>query len=53
MKPQEMISPDEAAQLLSVDARTIRRWCDTGRLAGEKQGRFWRVDAGSVEALKF
>lgn len=52
METQEMISPNQAAQVLDVNARTIKRWCEAGRLAGEKQGRVWRVDARAVEALK-
>jgi len=43
----------QAAALLGVDERTIRRWVRTDRLSGEQtspRGR-WDIDAGSVRRL--
>jgi excisionase family DNA binding protein len=33
----------EAARVLGCSARTVRRWLQTGRLAGQKRGRDWVV----------
>ena len=43
MEAREMISTKQAADILGVNMRTIIRWCENGPLAGEKQGRFWKV----------
>ena len=43
-------STKELAELLSVDARTLRRWIREGRLRAAKAGdRLWRVSESNVQ----
>ncbi len=41
----------DAAELLAVDEKTIRKLLAEGTLKGAKVGRHWRVVGASVEAL--
>lgn len=47
------LKPEEAADLLRVDARTVKRWAQSGKLAGFRTpGGHWRISAGSVRAMQ-
>lgn len=50
------ITVDDAAKLLNVDARTIRRWCESGKLKAERVGKgahsVWLIDPASIEGVK-
>ena len=41
----------EAAKMLKVNARTIRRWIDKGYIQAKKIGGRWRIPASEVERL--
>jgi len=38
----EVLTPDEAAQLLKVSKKTLLRHARAGRIPGAKLGRMWR-----------
>lgn len=42
------LTPDEAAQRLKVQARTVRGWIKTGKLPGVKLGRIWRISESAL-----
>lgn len=47
------LKPEEAADLLRVDARTVKRWAQSGKLAGFRTpGGHWRISEGSVRAMQ-
>lgn len=48
----EYLKPSEAADLLRVNPRTVKRWLQDGRLTGfQTPGGHWRVTASSVRSL--
>jgi len=47
-----MISSGEAAALLGVTDRTIRRWLRDGVLPGYRFGRNFRIASTEIEAFK-
>lgn len=50
--PGDWITPSEAAKLLGVGERTIRRRCRTGALRGYDFGLGYMVDRGSLPSPK-
>ena len=47
------LKPQEAADLLRVDARTVKRWAQQGRLAGfQTPGGHWRIDEEAVRRMQ-
>ena len=47
-----MVSPQEAAEMLSVDRDTILRWVKQGRLAASKLSpRIVRIRVADIEAM--
>ena len=47
------LKPQEAAELLRVDARTVKRWAQSGKLNGFRTpGGHWRISEGSVRAMQ-
>jgi excisionase family DNA binding protein len=51
--PTEYLKPSEAADLLRVNPRTVKRWLQEGRLAGfQTPGGHWRVTVASVDRLQ-
>ena len=50
---RELITPDEAAEMLGVQPRTVARWSDDGRLWRTfTRGGQRRYDRAEVRALK-
>ncbi len=49
--PDEFLTVTESAKVAKVAGRTIRRWVDSGRLAGVGAGRLLRVRRADIEAL--
>lgn len=49
---KERLRPDEAARVLDVSPRTVRRWMDEGILSGMKVRGVTRVDADSVRKVR-
>ena len=45
------VNVSEAAKLLGVSARTVRRWIYRGRLQARRAGRAWSIDRLSLAAL--
>jgi len=45
----EVLSPDQAAVLLGVKPKTVRRWVADGKLPARKQGRHLRLLRADVE----
>lgn len=41
-------SPEQAAELLGVTAKTVRRWAVAGRLKAERAGAHWRIDLAAL-----
>lgn len=46
--PAEWATPEQAAERLGVSAKTVRRWCASGRLRAERHGRSWRIDRAGL-----
>jgi excisionase family DNA binding protein len=50
--PLRMVSPEEAASMLSVDRETILRWVKAGKLPASKLSpRLIRIRVSDIEAL--
>lgn len=45
----EMLSPEEVAELLKVNPQTVYRALRAGKLPGAKVGRQWRVNKADLE----
>ena len=51
--PPLLLTPDEVALRLRVTARTVRRWCQEGRLRSFREGKVVRIYADALaDALK-
>ena len=48
---RHILTPAEAAIELQCSVTTVLRFCNTGKLEAQRDGRFWVVDAESVKAL--
>jgi len=48
---KEFLSADEAADMLNMHARTVRRLLASGKLPGTRLGRHWRISAAAVRRL--
>lgn len=48
---KEFLTADEAAELLNMHPRTIRRLLNSGELPGTRLGRQWRISASAVRSL--
>lgn len=48
---KEFLSADEAAEMLHMHPRTIRRLLGSGELPGTRLGRQWRISAAAVRKL--
>jgi excisionase family DNA binding protein len=48
----DILTPEEAAEYLRVDTRTIQRMCKRGELYGVYAGRLLRIPRESIEAWK-
>ena len=48
-----ILKPEEVARLLGVNARTIKRWAESGKLPGafRTPGGHWRVPAATVAVI--
>ena len=51
MKEEKWISIDRASPLLGRSIRTVRRYCEKGKLQAQKPGKNWQIDPISVEKL--
>ena len=45
----DLLTPEEAAQLLAVPRKTILRWAAAGYIPAHKLGRRWRLIRGEVD----
>lgn len=43
-----MLTIEEAADLVAVSARTVRRWIEAGELVGHRFGRRWRISRSDL-----
>lgn len=48
--PPLLLTPDEVAYRLRVTARTVRRWCQEGRLRSFRHGKVVRIYADDLAA---
>lgn len=49
----ELLTTQDAAELLNVTYRTIRRWCAAGKLPAQRtSGGWWVIRRQDVEKLK-
>ena len=39
----KLLTPEKAAELLSVSPKTLRDWLRQGKLKGVKVGKLWRI----------
>lgn len=47
-----MLKAKEAAEILHLNERTVRRWLNDGRIKGVKFGQEWRVSEEELERIK-
>ena len=52
MEGEEHLSVAEASKAIGKSEKTIRRWCDKGKLQATKPGKVWLIDPSSVEELR-
>ncbi|MDK6598513.1 helix-turn-helix domain-containing protein, partial [Aerococcus urinae] len=48
--PQAWLSVQDAAKLLSLSAKTVRKMCQEGALKATKFGWVWRIRPDAIEA---
>lgn len=48
---EKLLTPEEAAERLSVSPKTLRDWLRAGTLKGIKAGNLWRVRESDLEAF--
>lgn len=48
-----LLTPEEAAAILSVSPKSIRAWLRSRKLKGVKAGRLWRVREEELHAFLF
>jgi len=48
---ERLLTPDEAAEVVKVKAKTIREWLKSGKLKGIKTGRLWRIKESELRAF--
>jgi len=48
---ERLLTPDEAAEIVKVSAKTIREWLKAGTLKGIKTGRLWRIKESELRAF--
>jgi excisionase family DNA binding protein len=46
---EKLMTPEEAARLLSVSPRTVKDWLRRGDLNGVKAGNLWRIRESDLE----
>jgi len=46
----DWVTAEQAAELLGVGPKTVRRWAAAGRLRAEHRGRVWRIDRAGLPA---
>jgi acetyl-CoA synthetase len=47
----DVLTAEEAAQVLRVHTQTIKRWLADGKLKGIKIGRAWRVSRAEITRI--
>jgi len=48
---KEFLSADEAAEMLNMHPRTVRRLLASGELPGTRLGRQWRISSAAVRRM--
>lgn len=48
---EKLYTPQEVADLLKVDLRTVYRWIREGKLAALKAGSQWRIEERALEGF--
>jgi len=48
---EQLLTPEQVADRLQVQTRTVLTWLQTGKLRGAKLGRLWRVRPSDLEAF--
>jgi len=48
---EEYYTPQEIANKLKIDIRTVYRWIKEGSLKAVKIGRFWRISESELKRL--
>lgn len=49
--PRPAYTPDEVAELLRINLRTVRRYIDDGRIRTTRVGKLRRISADEVDRL--
>ena len=48
---EKLLTPDEAAERLSVSPKGVKNWLRQGKLRGLKVGRLWRISESDLSAF--
>lgn len=51
MQTDEMLTPNEVAELLRVPTKTVWRWCRNKTLPAIKIGKYWRIPRDELTAF--
>ena len=51
MQTDEMLTPNEVADLLKVPTETVWRWCRNETLPAVKIGKYWRIPRDELVAF--
>lgn len=46
---EELLTLEEVAEQLKVSPNTVRDWLRTGKIAGIKMGRLWRIKQSAID----
>lgn len=47
----EYLTVEEVAAKLRVNPKTVRRWCQAGKLIATRAGRLWRIKPADLDAF--
>lgn len=47
----EYLTPEEVAEKMRVTSEAVRNWLRTGKLKGEKAGRYWRIKEDDLDFI--
>jgi len=48
---EKFLTPEQAAEYLSVSVKTVRAWLRQGKIKGVKEGRLWRIPAEALQSV--
>ena len=50
-KEEELLKPEQVAEILNVSMTSVYRWLNTGELKGIRVGKLWRVRKSDLQKI--